>query len=230
FIGNAIHHCFERNLRAAIAAIAVTTAVTAATAAATSSATSSAAYFTGTGARAAACLAVWAAAGGPLGRRATLLLAAVTTGGVSLLQLALAQYLPVAVVAVFSVLGLFSSSAIAILSVLFAAEIIPTVIRASGLGLVLCSGALGRLMVPIMDLHDNRGSFLFHVVLASLAVLALLALMLLPESKRKRLPDDLRQGDRYRRPPLFTATSFTFAGDDRGEAGGGGGGRRRRGD
>ncbi|CAM9098633.1 unnamed protein product, partial [Lampetra fluviatilis] len=101
---------------------------------------------------------------------------------------------------------------------------------ASGLGLVLCSGALGRLMVPIMDLHDNRGSFLFHVVLASLAVLALLALMLLPESKRKRLPDDLRQGDRYRRPPLFTATSFTFAGDDRGEAGGGGGGRRRRGD
>nr|XP_032800588.1 solute carrier family 22 member 17-like [Petromyzon marinus] len=246
FIGNAIHHCFERNLRAAVVAIAAaatvttaavttaavtTAAVTTAAVTTTTSATAAAAatattatYFSGAGARAAACLAVWAAAG-RLGRRATLLLAAVGTGGVSLLQLALAQYLPVALVTLLSVLGLFSSSAMAILSVLFAAEIIPTVIRATGLGLVLCSGALGRLMVPVMDLHDNRGSFLFHVVLASLAVLAVLAIMLLPESKRKRLPDDLRQGDRYRRPPLFTATSFTFAGGDRGRGGGDDGGR-----
>ncbi|KAK1794604.1 hypothetical protein P4O66_001325 [Electrophorus voltai] len=107
-----------------------------------------------------------------------------------------------AAITVFSVMGLFSSQAAASLCVLFTAEIMPTIIRGSGVGAVLALGCVGRLSSPLMDLRNHYGYFLHHVVYSSLALLAVLSILLLPESKRKPLPQTLADGEQYRRPPL----------------------------
>lgn len=57
----------------------------------------------------------------------------------------------------------------------------------------------------LMELQNNSGYFLHQVIFASFAVLSVLCIMLLPESKRKSLPDSLSEGENQRRPPLFLA-------------------------
>uniref|UniRef100_A0A3B5L7Z8 Uncharacterized protein n=1 Tax=Xiphophorus couchianus TaxID=32473 RepID=A0A3B5L7Z8_9TELE len=136
------------------------------------------------------------------GRRGILLLFMTTTGLASLILLGLMEYLSETAITVFSVLGLFSSQATASLCILFTAEIMPTIIRGTGVGVVLALGCVGRLSSPIMDLRNHYGYFLHHVIYSSLALLAVLSILLLPESKRKPLPQTLGDGEQYRRPPL----------------------------
>ncbi|XP_015261806.1 PREDICTED: solute carrier family 22 member 17 [Gekko japonicus] len=137
------------------------------------------------------------------GRRGILLLTTTLTGIASLILLGLEEYLNHAAVVTFSILGLFSSHAAGSLSIFFASEVIPTVIRGKGLGVILSLASLGGLSAPLLWLREKHGSFLQHIVLASLNILALLCLMLLPESKRKALPESLRDGELYRRPSLL---------------------------
>ncbi|XP_011919904.1 PREDICTED: putative solute carrier family 22 member 31 isoform X2 [Cercocebus atys] len=137
------------------------------------------------------------------GRRPILLLGTMATGLASLLLLAGAQYLPGWTMLSLSVLGLLASRAVSALSSLFAAEVFPTVIRGAGLGLVLGAGFLGQAAHPLDALHGRRGFFLQHVVFASLAVLALLCVLLLPESRGRGLPQSLQDADRLRRSPLL---------------------------
>lgn len=74
--------------------------------------------------------------------------------------------------------------------------------RGTSVGIVLALGCVGRLSWPLMDLRNHYGYFLHHVVYSSLALLAVLSILLLPESKRKPLPQTLADGEQYRRPPL----------------------------
>ncbi|KAM6942832.1 putative solute carrier family 22 member 31 [Xenentodon cancila] len=137
------------------------------------------------------------------GRRGMLLLSAIITGLSSLLLLALTRYLIDGLVLVLSVVGLLFSQALAMLSAFFACEVMPTVVRGGCLGLVMAAGCVGTAASSLMELQDNDGYFLHHVVFASFAVLSVLCIMLLPESKRKSLPDSLKDGESQRRPPLF---------------------------
>ncbi|XP_029946654.1 putative solute carrier family 22 member 31 [Salarias fasciatus] len=137
------------------------------------------------------------------GRRGMLLLSAIVTGLSSLLLLALTQYLQGGLVLVLSVVGLLFSQALAMLSAFFASEVMPTVVRGGCLGLVLASGCVGMAASSLMELQNNGGYFLHHVIFASFAVLSVLCIMLLPESKRKPLPDSVKEGESQRRPPLF---------------------------
>ncbi|XP_043099640.1 putative solute carrier family 22 member 31 isoform X2 [Puntigrus tetrazona] len=137
------------------------------------------------------------------GRRGMLLLAAIVTGLSSLLLLALTQYLHGGFVLVLSVVGLLSSQALAMLSVFFGSEVMPTVVRGGTLGLIMAAGCVGMAASSLMELQNNGGYFLHHVIFASFAVLSVLCIMLLPESKYKPLPDSLKDGERQRRPPLF---------------------------
>ncbi|MFT7816757.1 putative solute carrier family 22 member 31 isoform X1 [Arapaima gigas] len=139
------------------------------------------------------------------GRRGILLLSAIVTGLSSLLLLALTQYLRSSLVLILSVLGLLSSQALAMLSVFFASEVLPTVVRGGALGLVLASGCVGMAASSLMELQNNGGYFLHNVVFASFAVLSVLCIMLLPETKRKPLPDSLKEGENQRRPALFSS-------------------------
>ncbi|XP_062997206.1 putative solute carrier family 22 member 31 [Elgaria multicarinata webbii] len=137
------------------------------------------------------------------GRRAVLLLSTILTGVSSLLLLALTPYLMAWLVLAFSVLGILASQAVTALSVLFASEVLPTVVRGSGLGLILAARSVGQAAAPLMDLHHSRGFFLHHVVFASFAILSVLSIMLLPETSNKPLPESLQDGENQRRPPLF---------------------------
>ncbi|XP_007477375.1 putative solute carrier family 22 member 31 isoform X1 [Monodelphis domestica] len=137
------------------------------------------------------------------GRRASLLLWTVLTSLASLLLLALGQYLPVWTVVALSGLGLLASQAMSVLSILFAGEILPTVIRGAGLGLIMAAGFLGRVATPVMSISNHHGFFLHHVVLASFAVLSMLCILLLPESQGRTLPESLEDAEGWWYPPLF---------------------------
>ncbi|XP_039318337.2 putative solute carrier family 22 member 31 [Saimiri boliviensis] len=141
------------------------------------------------------------------GRRPVLLLGTMATGLASLLILAGAQYLPAWTMLSVSVLGLLASRAVSVLSSLFAAEVFPTVIRGAGLGLVLGAGFLGQAADPLDTMHGRRGFFLQHVVFTSLAVLTLLCVLLLPESRNRGLPQSLQDADRLRCPPRLRGCS-----------------------
>ncbi|XP_063044783.1 putative solute carrier family 22 member 31 isoform X1 [Engraulis encrasicolus] len=86
------------------------------------------------------------------GRRGILLLVAIGTGLSSLLLLALTQYLRGGLVLVLSIIGLLSSQALAMLSVFFASEVMPTVVRGGSLGLVMSAGCVGMAASSMMEL------------------------------------------------------------------------------
>ncbi|XP_072802924.1 putative solute carrier family 22 member 31 isoform X3 [Vicugna pacos] len=137
------------------------------------------------------------------GRRPVLLLGTLVLVLASLLLLAGTQYLPSWTVLSLSVLGLLASQAVSALSSLFSAEVFPTVTRGAGLGLVLGAGLLGQATSPLADLHSRQGFFLQHVVFSAFAILALLCVLLLPESRGRALPQSLQDADRLRRSPLL---------------------------
>uniref|UniRef100_A0A8C4YV11 Major facilitator superfamily (MFS) profile domain-containing protein n=1 Tax=Gadus morhua TaxID=8049 RepID=A0A8C4YV11_GADMO len=183
FIGTGIQYCFKRNLPSFTTNFYFT-------------------YFLRVLTRALSCLFLCFTVN-RFGRRSILLLSAIITGLSSLLLLALTLYLHDGLLMVLSVLGLLSSQALAMLSLLFASEVMPTVIRGGCLGLVFAAGCVGIAASSLMELQNNAGYFLHHVIFASFAVLSVLCIMLLPESRRKPLPDSLDDGESWRRPPLF---------------------------
>ncbi|NXY04341.1 S22AH protein, partial [Pteruthius melanotis] len=183
FIGSGIRHCFTRNLLPHLPHFFSSHLVL-------------------VGTEAAACLFVCLTAE-RFGRRAILLLCTVLTGISSLLLLALTQYLLELIVLTLSVVGTASSHAVTMLSIFFASEVLPTVVRGAGLGLVVGANFVGKAAAPITAIPNSRGFFLHHVVFASFAILAVLSIMLLPESRGRALPQSLQDGESQRRPPLF---------------------------
>ncbi|KAI5613914.1 hypothetical protein C0J50_3873, partial [Silurus asotus] len=105
--------------------------------------------------------------------------------------------------AAFSIIGMFSSQAVSNLSIFFCAEITPTVIRGGGLGLVLASAGFGMLTAPIMELHNQKGYFLHHVIFACCTLICIICILLLPESRHQPLPESLAEGEGYTRHPLL---------------------------
>uniref|UniRef100_A0A8C5MGF7 Solute carrier family 22 member 23 n=1 Tax=Leptobrachium leishanense TaxID=445787 RepID=A0A8C5MGF7_9ANUR len=172
-------------------------------------------YFTMAGIALASCLAMCPVVAF-MGRRGGLLLFMILTALASLLQLGLlnliGKYTPETGMSdtvknkfsvVFSIIGMFSSHAVGSLSVFFCAEITPTVIRGSGLGLVLASAGFGMLTAPIMELHNQKGYFLHHVIFACCTLICIICILLLPESKNQNLPENINDGEHYTRQPLL---------------------------
>uniref|UniRef100_A0A8C6MIU9 Solute carrier family 22 member 31 n=1 Tax=Nothobranchius furzeri TaxID=105023 RepID=A0A8C6MIU9_NOTFU len=183
FIGTGIQYCFTRNLHIHSSNFYFT-------------------YFLRVITGALACIFICLSVN-HFGRRGMLLLSAIITGLSSLLLLALTQYLQGGLVLVLSVVGLLFSQALAMLSAFFSCEVMPTVVRGGCFGLVMAAGCVGMAASSLMELQNNGGYFLHHVIFASFAVLSVLCIMLLPESKHKSLPDSLKEGESQRRPPLF---------------------------
>ncbi|NXP95700.1 S22AH protein, partial [Passerina amoena] len=183
FIGSGIRHCFTRNLVPHLPHFFSS-------------------HLALLGTEGAACLFVCLTAE-RFGRRAILLLCTVLTGISSLLLLALTQYLLELIVLTLSVVGTAASHAVTVLSIFFASEVLPTVVRGAGLGLVVGANFVGKAAAPITAIPNSRGFFLHHVVFASFAILAVLSIMLLPESQGRALPQSLQDGESQRRPPLF---------------------------
>ncbi|OCT76384.1 solute carrier family 22 member 23 isoform X1 [Xenopus laevis] len=175
-------------------------------------------YFAMAGIALASCLAMCPVVGF-LGRRGGLLLFMILTALASLLQLGLLNLIgkysqrPETGLSdivknkfsiIFSIIGMFSSHAVGSLSVFFCAEITPTVIRGSGLGLVLASAGFGSLTAPIMELHNQKGYFLHHIIFACCTLICIICILLLPESKNQNLPENIPEGEHYTRQPLLS--------------------------
>ncbi|NWU92831.1 S22AN protein, partial [Upupa epops] len=202
--GYGIHHCFAKSMMGHEAKMALTHNFYAD-------------YYTMAGIALASCLAMCPVVGF-LGRRGGLLLFMILTALASLLQLGLLNLigkysqLPDSGMSdsvkdkfstAFSIVGMFSSHAVGSLSVFFCAEITPTVIRGGGLGLVLASAGFGRLTAPIMELHNQKGYFLHHVIFACCTLICIICILLLPESKNQNLPENIPDGEHYTRQPLL---------------------------
>ncbi|NXI40218.1 S22AN protein, partial [Galbula dea] len=202
--GYGIHHCFAKSMMGHEAKTAITHNFYAD-------------YYTMAGIALASCLAMCPVVGF-LGRRGGLLLFMILTALASLLQLGLLNLigkysqLPDSGMSdsvkdkfstAFSIVGMFSSHAVGSLSVFFCAEITPTVIRGGGLGLVLASAGFGRLTAPIMELHNQKGYFLHHVIFACCTLICIICILLLPESKNQNLPENIPDGEHYTRQPLL---------------------------
>ncbi|GLD72902.1 solute carrier family 22 member 23-like protein, partial [Lates japonicus] len=82
-------------------------------------------------------------------------------------------------------------------------EITPTVIRGGGLGLVLASAGYGMLTAPIMELHNQKGYFLHHIIFACCTLICIICILLLPETRYQPLPETLADGESYTRQPLL---------------------------
>ncbi|KAG8571603.1 hypothetical protein GDO81_011716 [Engystomops pustulosus] len=174
-------------------------------------------YFAMAGITLASCLAMCPVVGF-LGRRGGLLLFMILTALASLLQLGLlnligkytqrpetgmSETVKNKFSVIFSIIGMFSSHAVGSLSVFFCAEITPTVIRGGGLGLVLASAGFGMLTAPIMELHNQKGYFLHHIIFACCTLICIICILLLPESKHQSLPENIPHGEHYTRQPLL---------------------------
>lgn len=153
-----------------------------------------------------------------LGRRGGLLLFMILTALASLLQLGLLNLIgkysqhPDSGMSdsvkdkfsiAFSIVGMFASHAVGSLSVFFCAEITPTVIRCGGLGLVLASAGFGMLTAPIIELHNQKGYFLHHIIFACCTLICIICILLLPESRDQSLPESISNGEHYTRQPLL---------------------------
>uniref|UniRef100_A0A8C0J6S7 Solute carrier family 22 member 23 n=1 Tax=Chelonoidis abingdonii TaxID=106734 RepID=A0A8C0J6S7_CHEAB len=210
--GFGIHHCFAKSMMGHEAKMTITHNFYAD-------------YYTMAGIALASCLAMCPVVGF-LGRRGGLLLFMILTALASLLQLGLLNLigkysqLPDSGTVykclcsmsdsvkdkfstAFSIVGMFSSHAVGSLSVFFCAEITPTVIRGGGLGLVLASAGFGMLTAPIMELHNQKGYFLHHVIFACCTLICIICILLLPESKNQNLPENIPDGEHYTRKPLL---------------------------
>ncbi|XP_062952122.1 solute carrier family 22 member 23 isoform X2 [Cynocephalus volans] len=153
-----------------------------------------------------------------LGRRGGLLLFMILTALASLLQLGLLNLIgkysqhPDSGMSdsvkdkfsiAFSIVGMFASHAVGSLSVFFCAEVTPTVIRCGGLGLVLASAGFGMLTAPIIELHNQKGYFLHHIIFACCTLICIICILLLPESRDQNLPESISSGEHYTRQPLL---------------------------
>ncbi|KAI7809144.1 solute carrier family 22 member 23 [Triplophysa rosa] len=174
-------------------------------------------YYTMAGIAVASCVALCPAVS-VMGRRGGLLMFMIITALASLLQLGLLNLLEKYSVPLnmdqsdtlksnfsvaFSIIGMFSSHAVSNLSIFFCAEITPTVIRGGGLGLVLASAGFGMLTAPIMELHNQKGYFLHHVIFACCTLICIICILLLPETQNRPLPETLADGECYARQPLL---------------------------
>uniref|UniRef100_A0A8C7T5W7 Major facilitator superfamily (MFS) profile domain-containing protein n=1 Tax=Oncorhynchus mykiss TaxID=8022 RepID=A0A8C7T5W7_ONCMY len=197
--GYGIHHCFARSMMDPEAPV---------------SAMFHADYYTMAGIAVATCLALCPAVAF-MGRRGGLLTFMIITALASLLQLGLLNLIGKYSLLLrdtlnrkfsvaFSIIGMFSSHAVSTLSIFFCAEITPTVIRGGGLGLVLASAGFGMLTAPIMELHNQKGYFLHHMIFAACTLLCIICLLLLPEPRNQPLPESLADGESYTRQPLLT--------------------------
>ncbi|KAK2883788.1 hypothetical protein Q8A67_017425 [Cirrhinus molitorella] len=195
--GYGIHHCFARSVL--------------------EGSTSHLHYYALAAIAIASCMVLFPVVGG-FGRRGGLLTFMIITALASLLQLGLLNLIGKyslfhdAVLRdtlnqrfsyAFSIIGMFSSHAVSTLSIFYCAEITPTVIRGGGVGLVLASAGFGMLTAPLMELHNQKGFFLHHVILTCCTLLCIICIPLLPETAGQPLPETIAEGEGLLRRPIL---------------------------
>lgn len=68
---------------------------------------------------------------------------------------------------------------------------------------MLASAGFGMLTAPIMELHNQKGYFLHHIIFACCTLICIICILLLPETRYQPLPETLADGESYTRQPLL---------------------------
>lgn len=103
-----------------------------------------------------------------------------------------------------AVVGKFASSAAFTISYVYTAELLPTIIRQTGMGLVSIFSRVGGIITPLVMLLEQYHRAIPMVIFGSLPIGAGLLCALLPETRGQTLNDtlqDLEQG-----PPRSSVT------------------------
>ena len=99
---------------------------------------------------------------------------------------------------VFSNIGKFGMSASFAIVYLYAAEIFPTVLRASGLGSSSMWARIGGIVAPIVGVYLGEIDRVIPIVIfAVLSTVAGIVSLLLPETGGKKLPDTVDEGEAF---------------------------------
>ncbi|XP_039093196.1 solute carrier family 22 member 13 [Hyaena hyaena] len=142
-----------------------------------------------------------------LGRRRSQMLTLILGGLMCISIIFVPADLPV-VVTVLAVVGKFSTAAGFTISYVYSAELFPTVIRQTGMGLVGIFSRIGGILTPLVMLLVEYHAALPMLIYGSLPIGGGLLCALLPETRGLPLKDtieDLEQGPRPR--PLDSAPS-----------------------
>ncbi|XP_007517133.1 solute carrier family 22 member 13 isoform X4 [Erinaceus europaeus] len=107
------------------------------------------------------------------------------------------------VVTVLAVVGKFATAAGFTISYVYSAELFPTILRQTGMGLVGVFSRIGGILTPLVILLADYHEALPKVIYGSLPIAAGLLCILLPETRGQPLKDtieDLEQGPHPRSP------------------------------
>ncbi|GAB1294802.1 Solute carrier family 22 member 13 [Apodemus speciosus] len=141
-----------------------------------------------------------------LGRKWSQLCALTLAGTMCIIIIFIPGDLPT-VVTVLAIVGKFASSAAFTISYVYTAELFPTIIRQTGMGLVSIFSRVGGILTPLVMLLEQFHQALPMLIFGSLPIGAGLLCALLPETRGQTLKDtlqDLEQG----RPPRSSMTQF----------------------
>lgn len=140
------------------------------------------------------------------GRRATLCSALIVTG----VALLLTQLVPSNtdwLVITFAMIGKMTITASYGTLYIFTAEQFPTVIRNVGLGAASTSARVGGVLAPYFNLLADYWRPLPLVIFGSLALLSGCLALLLPETLNKKLPETIKDGERFGKKEKKMSTS-----------------------
>lgn len=71
------------------------------------------------------------------------------------------------------------------------------------MGLVLACAGFGMLTAPLMELHNQKGFFLHHVIFTCCTLLCIICIPLLPETAGQPLPESIAEGEGLLRRPIL---------------------------
>ncbi|KAJ7405785.1 Solute carrier family 22 member 13 [Willisornis vidua] len=152
------------------------------------------------------------------GRRKTQTVLLVLSGLVCLIITGIPEDQPVATT-VLATIGKFASSASFSTSFVYTAELFPTVVRQTGVGLCSMSARVAGILAPLVRLLGQYHPAIPMAIFGSAAVLGGLLCVLLPETRGTDLPDDT--GDNQTPTEVCeNATSSSENGQVKGKGGG----------
>ncbi|XP_033021375.1 solute carrier family 22 member 13-like [Lacerta agilis] len=134
-----------------------------------------------------------------LGRKKCQSSALLLGGAFCLLIAVIPKDLPI-IVTVFAIMGKFIMSGSLSISYVYSAELFPTIVRQTGVGLCQTATRLAGIISPLIGLLDKYHPSIPVVIFGSAAVAGGFLACLLPETCGKELPDHMDDIAHYQRP------------------------------
>ncbi|XP_077984338.1 organic cation transporter protein-like isoform X2 [Glandiceps talaboti] len=97
----------------------------------------------------------------------------------------------------FAMIGKFGISSSFGIAYVYGAELFPTPVRSVGVGLCSMLGYIGGILAPQLLLLSSIWQPLPPIILGIMAILAGVASLLLPETRGKKLPETMEEGERF---------------------------------